>query len=194
MNISELINFGSNLLKENKINSHILDAEILLSKTLKKSREEILVNFDQTIEEKYMVNYKSLLERRIKKEPIAYIIEEKEFWSTKFYVNNNTLIPRPETELLVDTLLKTFNRKKISILDIGTGSGCIILSLLNNLKHASGLGIDVSKSAILIAKKNGNKFNLQNRLKFMNMSFERLFNKKFDLIVSNPPYIEKKRH
>jgi release factor glutamine methyltransferase len=192
MNISELINFGSNLLKENKIKSHILDAEILLSKTLNKSREDIIINFDKTIDEKYMINYKNFLERRIKKEPIAYIIEEKEFWSKKFYVDKNTLIPRPETEILVDKLLRLFNRKKISILDVGTGSGCIILSLLNNLKYASGIGIDVSKNAISIAKKNGNKFDLQNRLKFMNISFQRLFNKKFDLIVSNPPYIEKK--
>ena len=192
MNISELINFGSNLLKENKIKSHILDAEILLSKTLNKSREDIIINFDKTIDEKYMINYKNFLERRIKKEPIAYILEEKEFWSKKFYVDKNTLIPRPETEILVDKLLRLFNRKKISILDVGTGSGCIILSLLNNLKYASGIGIDVSKNAISIAKKNGNKFDLQNRLKFMNISFQRLFNKKFDLIVSNPPYIEKK--
>ena len=192
MNISELINFGSNLLKENKIKSHILDAEILLSKTLNKSREDILINFDQTINEKHMINYRDFLERRIKKEPIAYIIEEKEFWSKKFYVNKNTLIPRPETELIVDKLLKIFNGRKISILDVGTGSGCIILSLLSNMKYASGIGIDVSKSAISIAKKNGYKFDLQNRLKFMNTSFQRLCNKKFDLIVSNPPYIEKK--
>ena len=192
MNISELINFGSNLLKENKINSHILDAEILLSKTLKKSREEILVNFDQTIEEKYMVNYKSLLERRIKKEPIAYIIEEKEFWSKKFYVNKNTLIPRPETELLVEKLVTIFKKKRINILDIGTGTGCIIISILSELKNSTGTAVDISTKAIEAAKKNARKFKLSDRIKFLNKTFEDLCEKKFDLIVSNPPYVNRK--
>jgi release factor glutamine methyltransferase len=192
MKVFEVIKIGSNLLKEKKIPSHILDSEILLSKTLNKSREEILVNLDQKINKKNILVFKEYLNRRSKNEPIAYILEEKEFWSKKFNVSKDTLIPRPETELLVDELLKIYEGKKISILDMGTGSGCIIISLLSNLKDSIGTGIDISKNAILIAKKNALNYKLSNRAKFLNKSLENVFSKKFDLIVSNPPYIERK--
>ena len=150
MNAFEIIKFGSNLLKEKKIASFILDSEILLSKTLNKTRENILTNLDQKINTKNILAYKKYLLRRSNNEPIAYILGEKEFWSKKFYVNKGTLIPRPETELLVDKILKMYRDKKISILDIGTGSGCIIISLLSSLKNSKGIGIDISKNAILI--------------------------------------------
>ena len=192
MNTLEVIKIGSDLLKKNKINSHILDSEILLSKTLNKSREKILINLDKEVNKKNISKFKENLLRRSQNEPIAYIIKEKEFWSKKFYVNQDTLIPRPETELLVDKLLKIYNKKKITILDIGTGSGCIILSLVNDLKNSTGIGIDISKKAILVAKKNSLKHKLSNRIKFFNRSLEDIFDKKFDLIVSNPPYIMKK--
>ena len=192
MKALEIINIGSNLLKEKKIPSYILDSEILLSKTLNRSKEEILVNLNKNINEKEISLFREYLKRRIKNEPIAYILEEKEFWSKKFKVNKDTLIPRPETELLVDKLLKIYRGKKISILDIGTGSGCIIISLISELNKSIGTGIDISKKAILIAKKNATKYNLSNRIKFLNKSFEGLVNKRYDLIVSNPPYIERK--
>ena len=159
MKTFELIKFGSKLLKENNILSHTLDSEILLSKTLRKSREEILVNLDQEINEKNILKYEKFIKRRTKKEPIAYILEEKEFWSKQFNINKNTLIPRPETELLVDKVLKIFKEKKISILDVGTGSGCILLSLLSELKNSIGVGIDVSKEAIFVAKINRHRLN-----------------------------------
>ena len=192
MKALEAIKFGSQKLKENKIPSFILDSEILLSKSLRKTREEILTNLDQKINKKEMLVFHNYLHRRLKNEPIAYILEEKEFWSKNFYVNKATLIPRPETELLVDKLLKIFNDKKITILDIGTGSGCIILSLLSELKNSTGVGFDISSNAILVAKKNASKLKLLKRIKLWKKSFEKIFNYKFDLIVSNPPYIEKK--
>jgi release factor glutamine methyltransferase len=192
MKAFEIIKIGSKFLKENKIPSSILDSEILLSKTLNKTREEILTNIDQKIDKKKVLLFKKYLQRRSKNEPIAYILGEKEFWSSTFYVNKNTLIPRPETELLVDNLLEFYRNKNISILDIGTGSGCIVISLLNSLNRSNGIGVDVCKNAIITAKKNGIKFNLQNRLKFFNKSFINIFNQKFDLIVSNPPYIMRK--
>ena len=192
MKAFEVIKFGSNLLKEKKISSYILDSEILLSKILNKSREEILVNLDQNIKEKNISAFKNYLQRRSRNEPIAYILKEKEFWSKKFDVNKGTLIPRPETELLVDKLSAIYKGKKISILDIGTGSGCIIISLLSCLHHSNGIGVDISKNAIITAKKNERKFELSNRLKFLNKSFKNIFGKKFDLIVSNPPYIDSK--
>ncbi|MEC7179558.1 MAG: peptide chain release factor N(5)-glutamine methyltransferase [Pseudomonadota bacterium] len=192
MKILEAIKIGSNLLKEKNIPSHILDSELLLSKTLKKPREKILTNLEKKIEKKNFSIFKGYLNRRSKNEPIAYILEEKEFWSKKFKVNKDTLIPRAETELLVDEILKMYTGKKISILDIGTGTGCIILSLLNNLKKSVGIGIDISKKAILIAKINAKNINVHNRIRFINKSVENIFNVKFDLIVSNPPYIEHK--
>ena len=192
MKAFEILKIGSNLLKEEKIPSHILDSEILLSKTLNKTREEILINLDQNLKEINVSVFNRYLQRRLKKEPIAYILEEKEFWGKTFNVNKHTLIPRPETELLVDKLLKIYSGKKITILDIGTGSGCIIISLLCSLKLSVGLGIDISKNAISIAQKNAHKHNLYERIKFSNRSLESIFNKKFDLIVSNPPYIERK--
>ena len=191
MRALELIKYGSKLLRENNILSHTLDSEILLSKTLRKSREEILVNLDQDINEKNILKFEKFIERRTKKEPIAYILEEKEFWSKKFKINKNILIPRPETELLVDKLLKIFKERKISILDIGTGSGCILLSLLSELKKSTGVGIDVSKEAISVAKINRLRFNLGNRAKFSKKSITSFIDKKFDLVVSNPPYIER---
>ena len=192
MNAYEIIKFGSNLKKKKKISSFILDSEILLSKTLNKTRENILINSDQKINLKNISAFKEYLLRRSYNEPIAYIMGEKEFWSKKFYVSKGTLIPRPETELLVDKILKLYQGKKISILDIGTGSGCIIISILSSLKNSNGIGIDISKNAILTAKKNALKHKLTDRLKFLNKSLNNIFGKKFDLIVSNPPYIDSK--
>ena len=192
MKILETIKLGSKLLRKREICSHILDSEILLSNVLNKSREKILVNLDQKLNSKNILKFKKYISRRSKNEPVAYILGEKEFWSKKFIVNKDTLIPRPETELLVEKLVKLFKGKKISILDIGTGSGCIILSLLSNLEKSVGLGVDVSNKAILIANKNAKRHELSNRVKFLNKSFESIFSKKFDLIVSNPPYIERK--
>ena len=192
MNAFEIIKFGSNLLKEKEISSFILDSEILLSKILNKTREDILINLDQKINTKNILAYKEYLQRRSNNEPIAYILGEKEFWSKIFYVNTSTLIPRPETELLVGKILKIYKEKKISILDVGTGSGCIIISLLSGLKNSNGVGIDISKNAILTAKKNAVKYKLTKRLKFFNKSLNNIFSKKFDLIVSNPPYIDSK--
>ena len=189
---SEIINIGSNILREKKIISHVLDSEILLSKILNKTREEILINLNQKLNKEDILIFNRYLLRRSKYEPIAYILKEREFWSKKFYVNKSTLIPRPETELLVDKLIKLFKEKKISILDIGTGSGCIILSLLSTLDKSFGVGVDISKNALNVAKKNARKHGLYNRVKFFNKSFEDVYNKKFDLIVSNPPYIERK--
>ena len=192
MKAHEIIKFGSNLLKERRVQSYILDSEILLSKVLNKSREELLIDLNQNVSEKNLSTFNEYLLRRSKYEPVAYILEEKEFWSKKFYVNKYALIPRPETELIVEKIYKIYKGKKISILDIGTGSGCIIVSLLSILKDSFGTGIDISNDAILIARKNAFRYNLLNRVKFLNKSLDNIFGKKFDIIVSNPPYILKK--
>ena len=114
MNALEIMRVGSNILRDNRISSHILDSEILLSKTLNQSKEEVLINLDQKINTRDIIKFKKYLSRRSLNEPMAYILKEKEFWSKKFYVNKHTLIPRPETELLIDKLLKMFHGKKHS--------------------------------------------------------------------------------
>ena len=191
MKVLEVIKTGSELLKEKNISSHVLDTELLLSKSLNKSREELLVNLDQNINKRELTNFNKYLIRRSNKEPIAYLLGEKEFWSKKFFVNKDTLIPRPETELLVEKLVTIYKEKRITILDIGTGTGCIIASLLSELKNSSGTAVDISREAILVAKKNACKFKLSDRIRFLHKPFEELYGKKFDLIVSNPPYIKR---
>ena len=190
MNALKLINLGSNELKHNNIRTHKLDSEILLSKILNKKREEIITNLKQKIDLKKINEFNKLIARRSFHEPIAYIINEKEFWSKKFEVNTKTLIPRPETELILYNLVKIFSKKSISILDIGTGSGCILISLLSDLINAKGIGIDISEKALNIAKKNASKHGVFNRIKFYKRSISDLYHFKFDLIVSNPPYIQ----
>ena len=191
MKVLAAIKTGSKLLKEKNIPTFILDTELLLAKSLNKSREELLINLDHNINKKDLKNFNEYLIRRSKREPIAYLTKEKEFWSKKFFVNKDTLIPRPETELLVEKLVTLYKKKRVSILDIGTGTGCIIISLLSELKNSTGMAVDISSKALFVAKKNALKFKLSDRIKFLNQHFEDLHSKKFDLIVSNPPYITK---
>jgi len=190
MNISNLLKEGSDILKKNNIQTNQLDAEILLSKLMNKKRERLIINSDENVSNEIINNYNILLERRSKKEPIAYIVNHREFWSKDFYVNKHTLIPRPETELLCENVINLFKDKEFNLLDIGTGTGCILLSILSELKKAKGIGIDVSKKAIDVAKKNSINFNLEDRAKFKVKPFDKIFGYKFDLIVSNPPYIK----
>ncbi len=187
--ISELINFGSKILKENLISSHQLDSELILSKILRKSREKMLISLNQDISEKTRLKFNKLINRRIKKEPIAYIFKEKEFWNNKFLVSYDTLIPRPETELLVEKTLEYFKNRKLHVLDVGTGSGCILLSFLEENKSSKGIGIDISSKAIRTARKNLKNFGFIDRAKFYNRSINQIYGYKFDLVISNPPYV-----
>ncbi len=192
MNLLELINFGSKELKYKEIKSYKLDSEILLSKTLGLKREEVLINLDQQINLKKEFEFKEMIKRRSLKEPLAYITNEKEFWSKNFQINKNTLIPRPETELMVEKLVKIYKNKSISVIDIGTGSGCILISILGELQGSLGVGIDISREALKIAKSNSEKYIKKEKIKFLRRSVNNIYNKKFDLVVSNPPYIDSK--
>ena len=189
MNVSELLQSGAKVLRLNRIETHQLDSELVLSNLLKKQRENLIINLNLKVSETTVLNFKNLINRRAKREPLAYILRNKEFWSKDFLVNRNTLIPRPETELLCENIIKIFRKKNLYMLDMGTGSGCIILSILTELKKAKGVGVDISKKAIEVAKKNSEKLNLNKKVKFFNKSLENIHGYKFDLIVSNPPYI-----
>ena len=189
MIISELLDSGSQILKTHRIKTCQLDSEIILSNLLKKQREKLITNSEEKVSRSIVDNFNRLITRRSKREPLAYILKKKEFWSKIFFVNRNTLIPRPETELLCESIIKTLKNKSPYILDIGTGTGCILLSILSEIKKARGIGIDISKKAIDVAKKNSDNLRLNDRTKFFSKSFNNVYGYKFDLVVSNPPYI-----
>ena len=189
MNLDNTVKKASQILKNHNICSHELDAQIILSNIMGVKRESLITNNEINISKKIMEKYDSAIKRRIKKEPVAYIIGKKEFWSEDFMVNHGTLIPRPETELLIYKIINFFKNKKINILDIGTGSGCILLSILKELNFSRGIGIDISAKAIKMAKVNSKNLNLFYRSKFKVIDLNKFNIGKYDLIVSNPPYI-----
>ena len=189
MNLESTVKKASQILKNHNIHSHELDAQIILSDIMGIKREFLITNNETNISKKVLEKYDIAIQRRIKKEPIAYIIGKKEFWSQDFKVNYSTLIPRPESELLIYKLISYFKNKRINILDIGTGSGCILLSLLKELNLSRGIGIDISSTAVKTAKLNSKKLNLFYRSKFKVVAIDDFNVGKYDLIVSNPPYI-----
>ncbi len=192
MNNMDVLNYGSKLLKNSNINSYILDSELILAKVLNSTREKLLINLDKKLDRKNFKKYKNLILRRKKNEPIAHIFQNKEFWKYNFIVNGNVLIPRPETEIIVQELLKLTNYYSFKhILDIGTGSGCIIISLLKNRPFCNGTAIDVSRKALKVAKSNAKMHHLENKIKFINNDIDKFNHNKYDFIVSNPPYINK---
>ena len=189
MNLENAVKKASQILKEHNIYSHELDAQIILSDIMGINREFLITNNEINVPKNVMEKYDIAIKRRIKKEPVAYILGKKEFWSEDFIVNHTTLIPRPETELLIYKIINFFKNKKINILDIGTGSGCILLSLLKELNSSRGTGIDISAKAIKMAKVNSINHNLIHRAKFKVFDLNKFNIGKYDLIVSNPPYI-----
>ena len=191
MNYYKVLLEAEKSLKDAFIKSSRLDSEILLSNSLKIPRENILVNLNREISKKNFNYYKKLIERRKKNEPIAYIVGYKEFWKRKFKVNNNVLVPRPDTEHLVEESLKFIPKdRSLNILDIGTGSGCIILSILKERKKCYGVALDISKKALNVAKFNAKIQQIKNRIKFVNSDIDKFCFGKYDVILSNPPYIK----
>ena len=192
MNYKTILDQSSSLLANIKVKSSRLDTELLLAKSLEISRENLLLNLTSKIKTKEHKKFNFLIEKRRKKMPVAYILGYKDFWKSKFFINNHVLIPRPETELIVEESLNFLPKQKSKrIMDIGTGSGCIIISLLKERPYSSGVGLDISKNAIKIAKFNAKIQHIGNRLKFINSDVDKYKGGKYDLIVSNPPYIEK---
>ena len=192
MNILRALNNGYNLLKFSKINSYKIDTELLLSDSLNISRENLIINFKQLINTKKYKNFLLKLQRRKKREPIAYILRKKEFWKNNFYINKDVLIPRPETEFLVEEALKIIsNYQKKQILEIGIGSACIITSILKDRKNCYATGIDCCKKALKIAKINVKLHQIENRIKIFKSDVDNFNTGKYDLIISNPPYIDK---
>ena len=191
MNYEQVLTNATKTLESVSIVSSKLDCEVLLSTVLKINRENMLINLNKEINHQDFINFNKLINRRKKNEPVAYIVGYKEFWNKKFKVNFDVLIPRPDTEILVEEVLKSIPiNRSLNILDIGTGTGCILLSVLNERKKCYGIGLDISKKAINIAKHNAKIQQIKNRIKFINSSIDKFYVGKYDLIISNPPYIK----
>ena len=191
MNIFDAIKIGDNILKKNGIKSHKLDSEILMSQVLDKSRIDIILNSDTKLSDKETITYNNLIKQRSKKKPIAYLTGKKEFWKYEFYVTKDVLIPRPDTEIIVEQVIKLTKKKsRLKILDIGIGSGCILLSILKEKKGFYGIGVDICKKTLDICKANVKELDLIDRIKLFKSDIDNFNYGKYDLIISNPPYIK----
>ena len=192
MNINRAIIEGTKILQENNILNPKLDSEILIAVALKKKREYIILNLDEDIEYKRLKDYKYLIKQRCSGKPVAYLMKKKDFWNSEFEVLEGTLIPRPDTEILIQETLKIYKYKEgISVLDIGVGSGCILLSILREKCSFYGTGIDICKKSINLSRINAKKLGVNNKVKFLKSDVDNFCFGKYDLIISNPPYIKK---
>ena len=192
MNIQELIHHGSRILKKNDIISYSLDSEILMSKAIQRDRGYIMLNLNKKVDKKISDYFKDLIFQRSNHKPIAYILGKKSFWNYEFDISSDVLIPRPDTEIIVEKVLEiTKNKSKQKILDIGTGSGCILLTILKEKQNFYGTGIDISKKCIDITRINAIKLGVYDRLKLIKSDIDNFNYGKYDLIISNPPYIKK---
>ena len=192
MNINTAIQNAFLDLKKKNIKSALLDCEILMSKALNQHRSKVILNLDRQLNNKDYKIFRELVTRRLKNKPIAYLIGKKSFWKYEFEINDKVLIPRPDTELIIEQVLDVYkNKHNINFLEIGVGSGCIILSILKEKKSFFGKGVDLSKHSIKLCKKNAKNLNVSNRLKLFKSDIDNFNLGKYDLIVSNPPYIKK---
>ncbi len=191
MNISLAIKKSTKILKDKLIPNPELDSEILMAKTIQKDRKYVLLNFNKSLSKNDLNNFNKLIEKRSFHNPIAHLTKKKFFWNSQFFVTKDTLIPRPDTELIVENILSlTKHKNKIKILDIGIGSGCILLSILKERENFYGTGVDISKKCLNITKINAVNLKVYNRLKLYKSDVDKFTLGKYDLIVSNPPYIK----
>ena len=191
MNIQSAVKKGTTILKNSHIKTAELDTEILMAKVLGLSREYIIFNYHKNLDDINLDHFNRLIKERAGRKPIAYLLNKKFFWDNEFYVDKNTLIPRPDTEVVIEEILRlTKHKNKISILDIGVGSGCILLTILKERKNFYGAGIDISKRSLDISKINAKNLGVESRVKFYQSDIDKFAKGKYDLIVSNPPYIK----
>ncbi|MDA9725829.1 peptide chain release factor N(5)-glutamine methyltransferase [Candidatus Pelagibacter sp.] len=192
MDINLAISQGSKILRDKYIPNSQLDSEILMAQTINKDRNYILLNSKTILKKNDLDNFNKLIQQRSLGKPIAHLTNRKFFWKSEFFVTNNTLIPRPDTELIIENVLKlTKHKNKINILDIGVGSGCILLTILKEKKNFYGTGIDISQKCLNICKINADKLKVSSNLKLYKSNVDKFNLGKYDLIVSNPPYIKK---
>ena len=191
----ELIRFGENALKQENIQDAGIKARMLLQHILNQTRQEIIINSEKIVNQNQIDEYEKSINKIINGLPIQYITHNQQFMGLEFYVDENVLIPQPDTEVLVEQTIKIINQlskngKKVEVLDLCTGSGAIAISLKKFVPNADITAVDISEKALEIAQKNAEK--LEAKINFVKSDlFDKLDNKKFDIIVSNPPYIRK---
>ena len=191
MNIQTAVQKAQLFLKKKNVKNPVLDSQILMSEAIKKEKEFIILNLDKEISNKSFEYFNKLIYLRSRGEPIAYLTKKKYFWKYKFTVNRDVLIPRPDTEVLIEEVLKlTKNKDSLNLLDVGVGSGCILISILKDKKNFYGSGIDISKKSLDTCKINGKNLGVINRLKLFKSDIDNFHFRKYDLIISNPPYIK----
>ena len=192
MNIEIAIKEACQQLKNNHVRSALLDSELLLSKVIKKDRKFILLNPDKELDGSIQDSFKELILKRSRGKPLAYLTGIKSFWKYNFKVNEKVLIPRPDTEVIIEQILQIYKHKQnLNFLEIGVGSGCLILSILKEMNSFRGKGIDLSKDCIKICADNAIKLGVNKRLKLIKSDVDNLVVGKYDFIISNPPYINK---
>ena len=191
MNINSAIIQGAKILKDKFIKNPLLDSEILMTKAIHKDRKYILLNSKKDLDSEDLNTFQKLIKKRSIGKPIAYLTNKKFFWNSEFTVSDDILIPRPDTELVIEKVLDlTEHKKKLNVLEIGIGSGCILLSILKERKSFYGTGIDISKSCLNISKLNAIKLRVCSKLKLYKSNVDKFNLGKYDLIISNPPYIK----
>jgi len=181
-------------LQQAKIESASLDARILLQHVLRLSREQFLLAMEESLSNDQHAMFNELIAKRTNRQPVAQIIGKREFWGMEFKVTGDTLDPRPDSESVIEAVLGQCRDrlKPYKVLDLGTGTGCLLLSLLNELPNATGIGVDISEAALAVAKENTIYFGMQSRVAFLASNWCEKLAGQFDIIVANPPYIPSK--
>ncbi len=189
--IISILTAANQELEKNKIEISNLECQILLSFTLGVSKEYLIINANEELDDKKINQFKNLIKRRLDGESISNIIGKREFYGREFIVNCNVLDPRSDTELIIDIIKKLYAKDDdFSLIDLGTGSGCIISTLLLEFPNASGIGSDISENALNIAQLNAKKYTINHRVSFVLSDWLDSINfNKFDIIIANPPYI-----
>jgi release factor glutamine methyltransferase len=190
--VQEILQKNYKDLLNHNIQTAKIDSEVILANILNTSRINLITKQDVTLNKEQEDLFSKLVERRKQKEPVAYILNKKEFWNEDYFVDKRVLIPRPETEILIELLLKKIKdkNKAYKVLDLGCGSGCLLISFLKEMNKSRGMGVDISSNALEVAKKNIELHNLNNRAKLVRLDLLTLHTKdKFDVIFSNPPYL-----
>ena len=191
MKLETAINNAYQKLKNNNIKSALIDSEIIIANVINKSREYVVLNSNEVICKKDLNKFKDMINQRSVGKPVAYLIQKKFFWKNEFFIDKNVLIPRPDTETIIEQVLKIYkNRANINFLDIGFGSGCILLSILKERGDFRATGVDISSHALKVCQINAHKLGVNNRVKLINSDIDKFSLGKYDLIISNPPYIK----